>query len=288
MENNRSNQTSLCPCGSEKEYFRCCEPYVSILRQPPEGETVLISWLDRYSIPIQKSFRIKAGSLVYRISIYTDFVFDLLYPLGFRSFPKHQELLDQAVRSIKHNIMLSLFASLSCLSQGLFLQSGTLIRNCIEDSLVLLDLFQNEKQLHRFLSGNYSASNVLKRVKEFIPEHFRRWYGHYSANFAHFGPLHTAPYMPKARFPDNYVLGSGLENLLLGIYMFHAVSERAHFPQLSEAFLWKLDESDVPKFSENNRISEYVHRIQKDIIMFFPPDERKEGYMYSDKEYKTK
>ncbi len=219
--------SNLCPCESGKDFSTCCGPYATLLQRLEHlDETLLISWINRYSPPIQESFRKKAKSIVFRISIYADIVFESLYPLGFRPFPQEQDHLDESIIAAKHNIMLSLFASLSCLAQGLFLQSGSLIRCCIEDSLVLLDLFEHDSQLVKLLSGDYSANNVIKRVKQYIPKYFMRWYGHYSANFTHFGPFHTAPYTPNACYADNCILGAGLENLLLATYMIHVVLER--------------------------------------------------------------
>ncbi len=288
MSNIDSQQMCICPCGSGKDFSKCCEPYALMLPIDEQANgTVLISWMDRYSLPIQDSFRKKARSFIFQISIYADVIFNFLCPLGFKSFPENQDVIDESVRAIKHNIMLSLIASLSCLTQGLFLQSGSLIRNCIEDSLVLLDIYENEEQLNKFLLGHYSANKVLKRVKRYIPNEFKRWYGHFSANFAHFGPFHSAPYMPQACYQDNYVLGSGLENLLLATYMFHVALERAHFNQLPVSLFWVNHDGNL-EFSVDNNITQYVHRLQKAILAEFPPDERKEGYNYSQRDYRAK
>ena len=288
MSHINSQQMNICPCGSGKDFSKCCEPYATLLpTYEPANETVLISWMDRYSPPIQDSFRKKAKGFIFRVSIYADFIFNFLYPLGFKSFPENQELIDESVRAIKHNIMLSLIASLSCLAQGLFLQSGSLIRNCIEDSLVLLDIYENGEQLDKFLLGNYSANKVLKRVKQYIPNEFKQWYGHFSANFAHFGPFHSAPYMPRSCYQDNFVLGSGLENILLGTYLYHVILERAHFSQLQASVFWIIRNSNLV-FSDDNNITKYVHKLQKAILAEFPPDERKEGYEYSQRGYRFK
>ena len=288
MNNFDPKQRRDCPCGSGRQFSNCCGPYALMLPQYGEAkESVLISWMDRYSIAIQNSFRQKAQNFLYRISIYADIIFDFLCPLGFRPFPENQDTMDVSVKAIKHNIMLSLISSLSCLSQGLFLQSGSLIRNCIEDSLVLLDINENELQLKKFLLGNYSANNVLKRVKQYIPAEFKGWYGHFSANFAHFGPFHAAPYTPRACYPDNYVLGSGLENILLATYMFHVVLERTHYNQLPSPSFWRNCKGWL-EFSADNGITRYIHRLQDAILEEFPPEERKAGFSYFSKVYRAK
>ena len=278
----------MCPCRSEKGYAACCEPFAVLLpRREDLVETVFTAWMDRYSLAIQHSFRERASSFVHRLSIYADVVFDCLCPIGFKPHREHQERLDEAVRAVKHNITLSLFASLSCLAQGLFLQSGALIRCCIEDSLVLLDIFENEEQLERFLSGKYSTSNVLRRVRQCIPHQFMRWYGHYSANFAHFGPFHSAPYVPRACYPENYVLGSGLENVLLATYMCHVVLERAHFDQMPVSFFWKSRGGKL-QFEEENNITRFVEKVADAILVAFPSNEKKEGYSYGNRQYYAK
>ena len=291
MKDASSQPSTCCPCGSGRQFEACCQSYVSVLnRQPFQQETILMSWIDRFSPPIQDSFRKKTQTLLFRISLYADVIFDFLCPVGFRAVadPEQQRQLDEAVRAIKHNVMLSLFGSLTCLAQGLFIQSGSLVRCCIEDSLVLLDFFTDETQLNRFLSGTYSASKVLTRVKRHIPDNLTRWYGHFSANFAHFGPFHSASYLPRACLPDNYVVGSGLENLLLATYMFHVVLERAHFDQLPKVFFWVQGADGLLEFSEDDRITKYVNKLQQEIISVFPPGERKDGYIYGPREYHTK
>jgi hypothetical protein len=281
-------QINICPCGSGQDFSTCCEPYAVMLpKYDPNHETVLISWLDKYSCPIEESFRIKAGRYIFRISIYADYIFDSLCPLGFRSFPRNQKMIDEGIRAIKHNIILSLIAALSCHAQGLFLQSGSLIRNCIEDALVLLDICENEKQLQNYLLENYSANNVLKRVKHYIPEKFRLWYGHFSANFTHFGPLHSSPYMPRACYADNYVLGAGIENIILGIYFYHIILERVHFSQLPSSIFWKRQNGALV-FSDENNVSRYISKLLDDLYSEFPPGEKKKGYNYSEKVYRCK
>lgn len=251
-------------------------------------ESVLVSWLDRYSPPIRASFRQRANKFVMRISFYADVLFEDLCPLGFRRAGEQQDRLDKDVLAIKHNILLSLLASLTCLSEGLFLQSGAAIRCCIEDALVLLDISENPKQLNLYLAGRYSAAGVLTRVKHSVPQEFLHWYGHYSANFAHFGPFHSAPYMPRACFPDNYVIGSGLENILLATYAFHVVLERSHFEQLPASAFWKRTGEGQLCFQSENRFADYVHRLQAEIEAEFNPDDRRGGFMYSQKGYRAK
>lgn len=200
-----------CPCGSGKPYADCCEPYLTALKIEtfdkgyPFG-TLITDWTDKYSPPIVKSFRKKAWPLVFRISIYLDVVFQSFYPLGYKKVGYNQKEADTSIMAIKHNILCSIFASFSSLSQGLFLQSGALTRCCMEDSFVLLDLFENKKQYEKFMGGRYSTNNLISRIRAFLPEGIIDWYGHFSANFAHFGPLHSAPYVPRACYPDNYII----------------------------------------------------------------------------------
>jgi len=222
----------------------------------------------------------RCGSLIFRVSLYLDFVCDRYMSLGFPHKHSKQDHVDQATISIKNNILLSFFGSFSCLAQGLFLQSGSLIRCCIEDTMALLEISASPKQLELFLNKRYSAIGVLSRVKALIPQDILRWYGHYSANFTHLGPLHSAPYTPRACYPDNYVIGSGLENTLLATYLFHLVLERIHYYQVTSTDIWTLNQEETLIFVENNRAWEYVSNIQDAIIKTFPPDQQHESFTY--------
>lgn len=285
-------RSQLCPCGSGDVFSSCCEHYFSVLNlKSPclESETSLLDWLDKYSVPSVLSFKEKVGTYIFRISWYLDGITEQYFSFGFHGTSLNQELADKAVFSIKNNILLSLFASLSCLSQGLFLQSGTLLRSQLEDCLVLVDLFENKGQIEKLLQGSYSVNGLVSRVKKFIPPDVVSWYGYFSANFAHFGPLHPAPYLPGACHPDNYILVVGLQNIVRSVVTFHLVLERLYYDQTTQPLFWKrLEEKRDLKFNEDSLVFVWAEKLGKEIVTCYPPDERKEGFFYDTQSYSTK
>lgn len=288
------NIPTLCFCGSGKSYFECCAPYFSILgiqniKEGCKSETLLIAWSEKYSAPIINSYRSKVDKYVFRASMYLDNFFNYYYPLGYTKESSKQEQMDEAVRAIKHNMLLTVFGALSCLSQGLLLQSGTLLRSCLEDSFVLMDLFLNKGQADKFLNNKYSTTGLLSRIKKYLPDYLSKWYGYFSANFAHFGPLHQAPYKPSACYADNYVIGSGTENIILVISVVHLICERIYFEEVNSPVFWKFDnKKHTFEFNSNSTVLIFIDKLLKDLIKDFPPDEKKTGYKYNERTYRTK
>lgn len=289
----KSSSSDLCLCGSGEYYSKCCEPFLSILgssdpKKICRSETLLISWQERYSDPIIVSYKTKTNRYIFRASIYLDSFFNEFYPLGFVKGSPLQNQIDEDIRSIKHNILLTIFGALSCLSEGLLLQSGTLLRTCLEDSYVLMDLFLNDGQADNFLKNKYSTNGLLSRVKDYLPPYLIRWYGYFSANFAHFGPLHRAPYRPSACYADNYVIGSGTENIILVLSAVHIILERIYLEEVTSPLLWKVNKKKEYEFNYDSVVLTFIAKLLEDLISNFPPEEKKEGYKYHEKKYQTK
>ena len=132
------------------------------------------------------------------------------------------------------------------------MQSGILLRSTIEDCLVLVDLVENN-QLEKIMNGKYSASGLITRIKKFVPQNIVDWYGYFSANFTHFGPLHSAPYLPMGCYPDNWVLVCGIQNLVRSVVASHIVFERIYFDKVSVHLLWEKSQNEGNlKFKEES------------------------------------
>ena len=281
-----------CPCGSGKTFSECCKLYFSMLGLSPEmpaTQTLFFEWLETYSRPIVSSFLEKSRPYIFRISCYLDWIMDQFFPPEFNEFYADKEAVNKAVFSIKNNIVHSLLASFSCLAQGLFIQSGILLRSLIEDCLVLIDLSESRSQVDRFLKGKYSTSGLVPRVKTSLPPNIIEWYRYFSANFTHLGPLHPAPYLPRACYPDNYVLVAGLQNIVRATVTFHVVLERVYFDKTSLPLFWKRIEGDTGLvFDEDSPVFTWVEELGKEIVSRYPPGERKEGFFYDSQSYRTK
>jgi len=277
-----------CPCNSGKSYKNCCQKYLVELKLDPDKlEPLIINWKKKYGSAISDNFQIKTNSSIYRVSLYLDDILSKYLNLGYKGNNMDRRDTDEAIRFIKHNILLSIFAAYSCLAEGLFIQSGGLLRSVVEDSMILLDLFNDEKQLNKVLDNRYSVKNLLTRIKKLIPKELVEYYGYFSANFTHFGPLHPAPYLPRPCLSDNYIIVVGIENIIRAILTYHIILERIYYDENAFLYFWdKINETLV--FKEDNRIYPWINKIIKENQKLFPIDERKNGFDYSPKDYKLK
>jgi len=288
-QNNPKNYSLLCPCKSGELYATCCKPYLEFFYPKDTNltkETSLTDWFQVYSLPICEAFLKKASSHVFRISKYLDSYYDKYLGLGFSKHANVEE--DSAVLYLKHNMLLTLFASISCLSQGLFIQSGTLLRTLCEDCMLLLDIFNNPHQLESLLANEYTAKGLVSRVKKYLPVCVIRWYGYFSANFTHPAQIRTAPIMPNACYGDNWILVTGLQNITRVVCTFHIVLERVHYDEIAEHCFWKKDSMGKLAFIEDNEVFGWYDRLGEEIVKQFPPNERMDGFLYTDKSYELK
>lgn len=265
-----------CPCGSGKNFSDCCEKYLRVSGRhnwETKTETVLFDWLDIYSQPIVSSFIEKARPYVFRISCYLDSVVNQFFPLEIDILDADRTAINEAIIFIKENILHSLIAAFSCACQGLFVQSGTLIRSLTEDCLVLVDFKENHTQAIRFLRGTYSTNDLLSRVKKYVPDNIINWYGYFSKYFTHFGPLHPAPYLPTGCYRDNYVLVSVLQNMMRAVVILHTVLERIHFNQIESPVLWRINDTDSTLvFCEESPVFVWAEELGKEIVAEYPPN----------------
>lgn len=252
-------------------------------------KTALLDWFGRCAPPTAREFMRKARTYVFRISwLLENFL------QRYSDFPVVQkngrlESRDEPICWIEHNTLLCLFGALSCLGQGLFVQSGILLRSVLENCFVLVDLSQNKVQMERFLQDKYSVTGLLGRTKSSLPECLVGWYGYFSTNFAHFGPMHPAPYLPRLCWPDNWVLVTGIQNMVRGCVAFGIVLERLHFDESRQPVFWKVDSKNKHLvFEEEGAVWEWIEELGKEIVARYPPDERKKGFMYGERPYKLK
>jgi hypothetical protein len=282
-----------CFCGSGEDFSKCCRSYYTILdlrNDYYKKDTLLLDWLSLYSEPIKGTFLSKTSTFIFRISIYLDNIIDKYTHLGFpRSVPGDKRtFLDESILGIKSNIILSLNASITCLSQGLFLQSGMLLRSVIEDSLVLIDIAENDEQAKKFIEDKYSTNKLISRVKKYIPNDIVVWYGDFSANFAHFGPLHPSPYLPRACYEDNFVIVIGLQGFIRAIVALHIILERIYFKATKKPYFWGINANDVLEFNNDSKVLTWANNLTKEMASKYPPNERKKAYVYSERSYKLK
>ena len=159
----------------------------------------------------------------------------------------------------------------------------------LEDCLVLVDLFESPGQIARFLQGKYSAKGICTRVKKSVPGDVVTWYGYFSANFAHCGPLHPAPYIPRACYPENFVLVLGLQDIVRAVVTFHIVLERLYYDRTKQPLFWKRrNDKDNLLFNEDNPGFAWANKLGQEVVSQYPPDEKKEGFSYDPRGYRTK
>ncbi|HLB73398.1 MAG TPA: hypothetical protein VJJ98_05230 [Sedimentisphaerales bacterium] len=252
-------------------------------------ETTLSDWITKFGPSTSKEFMKRARSYVFRISWLLDHLLlrHLQPPVvrmngGLRS-------VDEPMPWIQHNTLLSLIGALTCFKNGLFVQSGVLLRSVMENCFVLVDISQNKGQFDRLLQDRYSVSGVVARTKSLVPPSLVGWYGYFSRNFAHFGPAHPAPIMPWKCWPDNWIFVTGLQNLLRGCVAFGLVLERIDFEHSPAPVFWKRDpKTKLLVFNEEAPVWKWIEDLGKEVMEQYPPKERKNGIIYSDREYKLK
>jgi len=284
-------RSQRCPCGSRRLYSNCCEKYLGALHtlKIDPNETVLLDWLERSAPPTARMFMRKARTYIFRISWLLESFLVRYFDFPVTSKNQRLESKDEPLRWIENNTIMCLLGALSSLEQGLFVQSGILLRSVLENCFVLFDLSENMEQMSRFLHDKYSVNGLLGRTKSSLPNCLVEWYGYFSRNFAHFGPIHPAPFLPSLCWPDNWVLVTGIQNVLRGCVAFGIVLERLHFNDSTQTIFWKIGSKDKQfVFDEENTIWDWIEELGKEIVTRYPPNERKEGFMYSEKKYKLR
>jgi len=168
------------------------------------------------------------------------------------------------------------------------MQSGTLLRSVLENCFVLIDACENDGQMELLAQDKYSVRKVVNRTKQYLPDCMREWYGYFSRNFTHFGPLHQAPFIPTKCWGDNWVLVTGLQNVVRGCVAFGIVLERLHYDRSLPPIFWKHTSNSALIFDEDAPVWSWVDELRREIVASHPPGERKADFSYSEKAYRLK
>ena len=280
-----------CPCGSRRKISNCCEKFLNLTEECEMNykTTLLLGWIKKYAPPIRSEFMQKMKSYIFRLSYCLDVLVERYLYFGLDINSKNDRSVDDTIYNIKHNTLLSIFAGLTCLEQGLFMQSGILFRSIIENCMVIIDVCEHENQMDKLLKDKYSVNGLVGRVKRLIPDCMVNWYGYFSTNFTHFGPLHSAPIIPRMCWPDNWLLVTGIQNVTRACFALGITLEKIHFDIVSNHFFWerKCENKEIV-FIEDGPIWEWLENFREDIVSQYPPGEKRDGFTYSDKTYKLK
>lgn len=278
-------EIKLCPCGSLSSYDECCKPYFELLKISTihtSEDSLLVNWLSSHAQVSPLKYLNKVNKFLYRISSYLDNIFDLYYHL---KFTKNQNDKDDSIYALKINILNSILASLTCLSQGLLLQSGILLRSVIEDSLILIDISENKDQLLRFTENKYKTNNLLSRIKRNIPECIVNWYGYFSSKFTHSGPLRNIDILPMACHPDDRAVIAGLQNLTRACVCLNICLEKIYFNLVKDHYFWYRNKRGTLVFNEDSPVFEWAYELGQELNKEFP-GQIKEGFIRSEKSLK--
>jgi len=110
-----------------------------------------------------------ARPFVYRISRYMDTVLDMYLA---QDYPSHLSVdagTSEIYRAQKHNVAMTIMGAYGLLAQGLFVQSGILLRTAVEASMVLLDVALHPKIIDDLAKNKYDSKSVLRNLKGLIP-----------------------------------------------------------------------------------------------------------------------
>jgi hypothetical protein len=272
-----------CPCGSGATPAECCDPSLEVIGvSATQVETYFFDWMNRYGPATAKGFNEKARRFGYRLSRYLDTVLDFYMPLDFPSLVAVSGDTNEIYWHQKHNVALTLAGAYTLLAQGMFVQSGILLRTAVESSLVLLDVAHRPQAIDLLRTNKYKSQSVLRQVKELVPKNVVDWYGYLSANFTHVAALHQAPYLPRACYVDNWVIVTGLQNILRGIVAFHSLLERAHLHSVKDPWFWRATPEGVA-FIDDSRIFKWAGDLGAEINKALPIDEIPSGYAVSER-----
>ena len=280
-----------CPCGSGKSYYECCRPLLHILGIMPEeaeppysfSQTILLGWLIEQGPATSEPFLKIAGKVLSQVSCSLDACIAAYLPLLFPARSKDPGRADRSFRSLKHNALLSILGGARLLSEGLLLQSGSLFRCAVEDSLAVVDVCLNKGQIDLFLQDKYRISNLVNRVRPYLPSCVRGWYFYFSQNFTHTGPLHRALIMPRTCWGDNQVIVEGLQNLVRSAVCYHICLERAYADRVEDASFWETEsETGALRFDENSRVFTWAELLGKEVLSRFPPRDKNPSFLYAD------
>jgi hypothetical protein len=197
--------------------------------------------------------------------------------------------IDEPIRWIEHGTLLSIFGSLALLQEGLFIQSGILLRSVLENCFVLVDVCENGDQMELLMRGKYSTSKVVNRTKQFLPDCLREWYGYFSRNFAHFGPLHPAPFIPTKCWKDNWPIVVGFQNIVRACVAFGIALERLHHDGSSPPIFWKhTSDASVLLFDDDAAVWTLIDELGREIAASYPIGEKDAEFLYSERSYQLK
>ena len=85
------------------------------------------------------------------------------------------------------------------------------------------------------------------------------------------------------------MLVTGIQNILRGCVAFGMVLERLHFHDPKQLLFWKFDFNSMQLvFEEEGTTWDWIGELGKEIVARYPPNEKKEGFIYQGKKYKLK
>ena len=275
----RADPSAACACGSHRMLKDCCLKYMVFLNLPypipdslPEQGTILNSWMCSYGPLTQGAFIQKAGRYLYRLSRYLDKISDLYIDHPFPGEASDMPRACFAFESVKQNVLLSLMGGARCLAEGLFVQSGILFRAAVEDSIAIFDLVLSPGQMDNLLADKYDGRKALARAKKHVPHNVKIWYGDFSSNFTHMGPLHRGNLSPTPCFPNNFTIVIGIQSLARAIVSFHVALERVYLDVTPQPLLWMLvPGQSTPVFRSDSRVFQWTDMMWQDMKAEYPP-----------------
>ncbi|MBS1249733.1 MAG: hypothetical protein MAG431_01317 [Chloroflexi bacterium] len=94
--------------------------------------------------------------------------------------------------------------------------------------------------------------------------------------------------MPRACYPDNWVIITGIQNLVRSIVTYHITLERAYMSTFEIPMLfWRVQDTDT-KFDESSVVFNWAEKIGKAIVKELPPNEDRPGFIRSKRSYTLK
>ncbi len=197
----------------------------------------------------------------------------LILAAGRRKAQIERDRIRETLSLLISNSTVSLIGALELSRNGYRLQPGLLLRNSIEISATVLDIFMSHERYTEYIHGLLKSSKSITRAKKVVPL-FGKMYGLFSKMYVHINDLHSQD-MRIAGYtnPRELPLTMNLFFSHMVLWVLLVVTELTYFHVVQNPRYWVQNEDDTYSYSA-------IAREQSWINSFFKPIQRAEDELH--------